>query len=47
VEVYSDRVATEQGAEYGPPRVYMPDEEVPVVVEGREVARVAVSGLLP
>jgi Uma2 family endonuclease len=43
VEVYTGPTASG----YGPPRIYKPGYELPVVLDGAEVGRIAVSDILP
>lgn len=47
IEVYSDPTGPEAQPDYHTRRDYGPDDEVPVVIEGREVGRLAVRDLLP
>ena len=47
VEVYDNPTVTADGASYAERREYGPDDEVPVVLDGAEVGRVAVKDILP
>ena len=47
VEVYSHPEIREPRAVYAAVQTYRPGEDVPLVLDGREVARVAVSTILP
>lgn len=47
VEVYSNPTGPVAPARYQDVTTYGPDDHAPVVVDGREVGRVAVAGLLP
>jgi Uma2 family endonuclease len=47
IEVYADPTGPDALPDYRMRRDYGPDDEVPVVIEGREVGRLAVRDLLP
>ena len=47
IEVYTDPTGPDALPDYRMRRDYGPDDEVPLVIEGREVARLAVRDLLP
>jgi Uma2 family endonuclease len=47
IEVYSDPTGPDALPDYRTRRDYGPDDEVPFVIEGREVGRLAVRDLLP
>jgi Uma2 family endonuclease len=47
LEVYSDPTGPADAPDYRQHRDYGPDDDVPLVIEGREVARIPVRDLLP
>lgn len=47
IEVYSDPTGPASKPEYRAVQVFGPDDAIPVVIDGREVARLAVRDLLP
>lgn len=47
IEVYTDPSGPADGPSYRDHRSYGPDDEVPVVLDGREVGRIAVRDVLP
>ena len=47
IEVYTDPSGPAESPDYGRREEYGPSDEVPLVIEGREVGRLAVAGLLP
>jgi Uma2 family endonuclease len=47
IEVYTEPSGPADVSSYGSQRHYGPDDEVPVVLDGREVARIAVRDVLP
>jgi len=47
VEVYTDPAGRGKSATYRGCKVYAPDAEIPVVLDGREVGRIAVKDILP
>ena len=47
LEVFSDPIGEGQAATYQTHRIYGPEEEVPLILDGREVARFFVRDVLP
>jgi hypothetical protein len=47
IEVYTDPAGRGFGAHYGTAAAFGPDAEVPVVIDGAEVGRIAVRDILP
>jgi Uma2 family endonuclease len=47
VEVYTEPTGPNRAPSYGASRHYGPDDEVPVILDGREVGKIAVRDVLP
>ena len=47
IEVFTEPTGPDPQPHYRQSRIYGPDEEVPLVIDGREVARLAVRDILP
>jgi Uma2 family endonuclease len=47
VEVYSEPIHPPRRADYRVSRLYILGEEIPLIIEGREIARIAVGDLVP
>lgn len=47
IEVYTDPSGPAEAPDYREHRDYLPEDEIPVILEGQEIGRLAVRDLLP